>query len=148
MLVLSHIFGRRAARVIDSEAMADAIRKSPSMVYLPPMPKAALSTLETHNANTLSIYTTYVKTFAEQHVKGAETTLPLTQFSANSPDANSTSDLSFLPSLPAPTARSPFVALSGHGDAFPTISDLCTSSRAGIFLESALIPHKIGRAHV
>ncbi|KFZ08458.1 hypothetical protein V502_09341 [Pseudogymnoascus sp. VKM F-4520 (FW-2644)] len=141
MLVLSHIFGRRAARVTDSEAMADAIRKSPSMVYLPPMPKAALSTLETHNANTLSIFTTYVKTFAEQHVKVAETKLPLTQFSANSPDANSTSDLSFLPSLPPPTARSPFVALSGHGDAFPTISDLCTSSRAGIFLESALIPH-------
>lgn len=142
MLVLSHIFGRRAARVTDSQAMADAINKSPSMVYLPPMPKAALSTLETHNANTLSIYTTYVKTFAEQYVKGAETTLPLTQFSANSPDANSAaSDLSFLPSLPAPTARSPFVALSGHGDVFPTISDLCTSSRAGIFLESALIPH-------
>ncbi|OBT53071.1 hypothetical protein VE04_07983 [Pseudogymnoascus sp. 24MN13] len=139
MLVLSHIFGRRAARVTDSQAMADAINKSPSMVYLPPMPKAALSTLETHNANTLSIYTTYVKTFAEQYVKGAETTLPLTQFSANSLDADSASDLSFLPSLPATTARSPFVALSGHGDAFPTISDLCTSSRAGIFLESALI---------
>lgn len=143
MLVLSHIFGRRAARVIDSEEMAEAISKSPSMVYLPPMPKAALSILETHNANTLSIYTTYVKTFAEQHVQGAETTLPLSHFPANSPNATTTppTDLSFLPSLPPPTARSPFVALSGHGDAFPTITDLCTSSRAGIFLESALIPH-------
>ena len=141
MLVLSHIFGRRAARVTDSEEMADAIRKSPSMVYLPPMPKAALAVLETHNANTLSIYTTYVKTFAAQHVHGAETTLPLTNFPTTPTTPTPATDLSFLPSLPPPTARSPFVALSGHGDAFPTITDLCTSSRAGIFLESALIPH-------
>jgi hypothetical protein len=47
----------------------------------------------------------------------------------------------FIRPLPAPRARSAFVALSGHGDNFITISDLCTSARSGIFLESAVIPH-------
>ena len=51
------------------------------------------------------------------------------------------SGLEFLPSLPTPKARSAFAALSGHGDNFTTIDDLCTSTREGVFLESAIIPH-------
>lgn len=133
--------------------MAESIRKSPSMVYLPPMPESASAILRKHNANTLSIFTTYVKTFAEQHVEGVENQLPLTQYAVGKQDVNGVatangglagaknSALDFLPSLPAPNARSAFVALSGHGDAFTTISDLCSSSRQGIFLESAIVPH-------
>jgi hypothetical protein len=154
MLVLSHLFGRRLCRKIDSEAMAERIRRSPSMVYLPPMPENAAEILRTHNAKTLSIFSTYVQTFAEQYVKNDETELPLTKLAVgrqeeSKSEVNGTkgvvSDeapkINFLPSLPRPHARSSFVALSGHGDDFSTIDDLCTSSRTGIFLESAVIPH-------
>lgn len=47
----------------------------------------------------------------------------------------------FLHALPPPKARSLFVALSGHGDDFKSIEDLCSSVREGVFLESAVIPH-------
>lgn len=142
MLVLSHIFGRRVSRATDSEDMAEKIRKSPSMVFLPPMPKQASDVLVKHNADTLSIFTTYVKTFADQYVKNAEDQLPLTQYAVGRQGSTTEAKaLDFLPSLPAPQARSAFVALSGHGDAFPTIGDLCSSSRQGIFLESAIVPH-------
>jgi len=56
-------------------------------------------------------------------------------------DDHKSFSLSFLPSLPTPHARSSFVALSGLGDNFTTIEDLCTSTRDGVFLESAVIPH-------
>ena len=37
--------------------------------------------------------------------------------------------------------RSAFVALSGHGDSFDSISDLCNTVREGVFLEEAVIPY-------
>jgi hypothetical protein len=37
--------------------------------------------------------------------------------------------------------RSPCVALSGHGDYFDSIFDLCGSARDGVFLGKAVIPH-------
>lgn len=167
MLVLSHLFGRKVCRETDDPATAEMIRRSPSMVYLPPLPEKAAALLRQHNANTLSIFTSYVKTFAEQHVKGEDRQLPFTNILVGSEEpikaevvmtrkpnghapvtAHSNSEISmvntcfaFLPSLPAPRARSAFVALSGHGDEFVTNTDLCTSARSGIFLESAVIPH-------
>jgi len=167
MLVLSHLFGRKVCKETDDPATAEMIRRSPSMVYLPPLPEKAAALLRQHNANTLSIFTSYVKTFAEQHVKGEDRQLPLTNILVGSEElanteiatsskpngyaprtAHSSSEVSaantpfaFLPTLPAPRARSAFVALSGHSDDFVTITDLCTSARSGIFLESAVIPH-------
>lgn len=166
MLVLSHLFGRKVCRETDDPATAEKIRRSPSMVYLPPLPENAAALLRKHNADTLSIFTSYVKTFAEQHVKGTDRQLPLTNIAVGSeklinaevvistpnghapetaPNRSEISTVNtcfaFLPSLPAPRARSSFVALSGHGDDFVTITDLCTSARSGIFLESAVIPH-------
>lgn len=171
MLVLSHIFGRRICKETDDEAMAEIIRRSPSIVYLPPLPEDAAAALRVHNANTLDIFATYVKTFAAQHMKGEETELPLSHVSVglqrsavrcdkdsmddtmksnghaksnNAEIANNcatSSEFDFLPTLPRPLARSSFVALSGHGDDFETINDLCTSAHSGIFLESSVIPH-------
>lgn len=37
--------------------------------------------------------------------------------------------------------RSPFVSLSGHGDEFDSISDLCGTVRSGVFLEEAVVPY-------
>jgi hypothetical protein len=167
MLVLSHLFGRKVCKESDDPETAEMIRRSPSMVYLPPLPEKAAALLRQHNANTLSIFTSYVKTFAQQHLKGEDRQLPLTNMvvgnqtpikaevstmskpNGHAPGiAHSSSEIplvetpfAFLQTLPAPRARSAFVALSGHSDDFVTITDLCTSSRSGIFLESAVIPH-------
>ena len=139
------------------------IKRSPSVVYLKPMPEDAAKILRKHNADTLDVFTTYVKTFAAQHIKEEERYLPLTHIpvgfvppSANgkanghavpnggahpAKPANDNDSFEFLPSLPVPHARSTFVALSGLGDEFTTIDDLCSSTREGVFLESAVIPH-------
>lgn len=178
MLTLSHIFGRRTCREVDDEKEAEVIRRSPSAVYLDPMPEGAINILRQHNASTLDIFTTYVKTFASQHIKEEERFLPLTKLAVGAatttvtptvkPTTKSDEDsdegdnwdddeedekpapaastpskrnFEFIPSLPTPKARSAFVALSGHGDNFNTIEDLCSSAREGVFLESAVIPH-------
>jgi hypothetical protein len=139
MLVLSHVFGRRICREVDDASFAEEIRQSPSMVYLPPLPADANAILRKHNAETLDVFTTYVKTFAAQHIKSEEAALPLSNIVVSSPQSSAVEGI--LPSLTKPGACSAFVALSGHGDKFQSISDLCSSTRAGIFLESAVIPH-------
>lgn len=157
ILTLSHIFGRRVVREVEDEEEVEKIKRSPSIVYLPSMPKTATQILRKHNNDTLNIFVTYVKTFAAQHVKEQERYLPLTHTPvglAPSNDASmngnicaatnwdsNTGSVGFLPSLPVPQARSAFVALSGLGDKFTTIEDLCSSAREGVFLEAAVIPH-------
>lgn len=157
MLVLSHLFGRVSVRETSDAETIEKIKRSPSMVYLPMLPTDAEDVLKKHNETTLSIFSTYVKTFAAQHSNSEETVLPLTGVpvglsvpaaSANGNGKSNGSAIpatvaiapSFLPTLSTPHARSPFVALSGPGDTFTTITDLCTSTRHGIFLESAAIP--------
>ncbi|TAQ87818.1 hypothetical protein B7494_g3841 [Chlorociboria aeruginascens] len=154
ILVLSHLFGRRVCREVDDPVEAEKIKRSSSIVYLPPMPEEAAALLKAHNKDTLNVFTTYVKTFAAQHIRGEEATLPFTRtpvgvvsvtaengkpVKCNGSEPNGRTN--FLPSLPAPHARSAFVALSGLGDEFTTIEDLCSSTREGVFLEAAVIPH-------
>jgi hypothetical protein len=162
ILVLSHLFGRRVCRKVEDEIEAETIKRSPSTVYLQEMPEEAADILRKHNQKTLDIFTTYVKTFAAQHTKEEERYLPLTHTPAGAAPPNlsdgkianghangsakASSDqeslsLNFLKSLPAPHARSSFVALSGLGDKFTNIEDLCSSTREGVFLEAAVIPH-------
>jgi len=138
MLVMAHLFGRRLCRLSDKEFIERIVKRSSSIVFLPELPKRATEILEQHNQETLETFTTYVKTFAKQHVKDEDRTLPLTglQVGGSHPVA-----IEALQPLPATTARSPFVALSGHSDAFTSIADLCSSTRSGIFLEKAVIPH-------
>ncbi|KAG0652619.1 putative helicase [Hyphodiscus hymeniophilus] len=165
ILVLSHIFGRRICREVDDEEEKEKIKRSPSIVYLPALPEDAADILRDHNKKTLEIFTSYVKTFAAQHIKEEDRYLPLTKTpigvaplekwngqtdktsnrhtngSAHTNGDKVQPPFDFLPNLPVPHARSPFVALSGLGDDFRTIEDLCSSTRDGVFLESAVIPH-------
>ncbi|PQE30888.1 DEAD DEAH box helicase protein [Rutstroemia sp. NJR-2017a WRK4] len=140
MLVLSHLFGRRVVREVDDPEEAEKIRRSPSTVYLAPMPEDAAAILRTHNKDTLNVFSTYVKTFTEQYITDQEHTLPFTKSSISSGVKDKTNG-DLLPNLPSPQARSAFVALSGHGDSFTTIEDLCSSTREGVFLESSVVPH-------
>lgn len=138
MLVMAHLFGRRPCRLSDKEFIEQIVKKSSSIVFLPDLPQKAAKILRQHNQETLETFTTYVKTFAKKHVEGEDRTLPLTGYQVGGcqPIAIDT-----LRPLPTTTARSHFVALSGHSDAFASIADLCSSTRSGIFLEKAVIPH-------
>lgn len=137
MVVMAHLFGRRPCRQSDQEYIDTIVKRSPSVVFLPPLPSQASQILRQHNQDTLQIFTAYVKSFVEQHIKSEDCTLPLTgmAFGGNNTfekhDATSSST----------KVRSAFVALSGHGDKFESISDLCRTTRAGVFLEEAVIPH-------
>ncbi|KAH8601965.1 hypothetical protein B0O99DRAFT_607849 [Bisporella sp. PMI_857] len=144
MLVLCHLFCRRPCRNIEDEKEAELIHRSPSMVYLEELPKEASDILADHNKKTLDIFATYVKTFAQQHIKKEDRYLPLTKMPVGADPKESSNAIGMtdlLSSLPSPDARSLFVALSGSGDSFSTIEDLCTSTRDGVFLEAAVVPH-------
>lgn len=113
------------------------MKRSPSIVFLPPLPPQAAQILRAHNEDTLQVFTTYVRTFVDQHVKEDDRQLPLTGINAGGADHSVT----FPGSLPPTKVRSAFVALSGHGDRFKSISDLCRTTRSGVFLEEAVVPH-------
>ncbi|KAJ4346790.1 uncharacterized protein N0V89_010722 [Didymosphaeria variabile] len=138
MLTMSHLFGRQYCRQADQEFVDRVIKRSPSVVFLPDMPVGAANLLRKHNQSTLDIYKAYVGTFVEQHLNEPDDALPLTQYKSGSGATASAQGLQ----LRAPTTvRSPFVALSGHGDTFESVHDLCTTTRSGVFLEESVIPY-------
>ncbi|KAL8714617.1 MAG: hypothetical protein Q9220_001565 [cf. Caloplaca sp. 1 TL-2023] len=144
MIVMAHLFGRRPCRHSDQEYIEEIVKRSPSVVFLPPLPDSASKTLQQHNQQTLKIFTAYVQTFVDQHIKEPDRKLPLTGISvgSNNKDNDSIDSIpSFLTPLPPTKIRSPFVALSGHSDTFTTISSLCRTVRSGVFLEESVIPH-------
>lgn len=141
MLTMSHLFCRQVCRQADEDFIENVVKRSPSIVFLPAMPKEAEVILRSHNDQTLNIFRSYVKTFVGQHIKESDHTLPLTTMEIKS-EAEGANFASFLPqSLPGAEIRSPFVALSGLGDDFKSIGDLCRTVRAGVFLEESVIPH-------
>ncbi|KAI4203482.1 MAG: hypothetical protein LQ350_001820 [Teloschistes chrysophthalmus] len=140
MIVMAHLFGRRPCRHSDQEYIEEIVKRSPSVVFLPQLPKAAARILQQHNQQTLRIFSTYVRTFVDQHIDSPDRVLPVTGLSVGG--NNDALAPSFLKSLPSTKIRSPFVALSGHGDDdFSSIADLCRTVRSGVFLEENVIPH-------
>ena len=137
MLVMAHLFGRRPCRKSDLEFREKIVKRSSSIVFLPELPRRAKEILKRHNQETLETFITYVTTFANQHVTGEDRTLPLTGVQVG---GSNRATINVLNPLPPTAARSHFVALSGHSDTFTSISDLCSSTRSGIFLEKAVIP--------
>jgi superfamily II RNA helicase len=137
MLTMSHLFGRRHCRQADEEYVREIVKKSPSIVFLPPIPEHAANVLRRHNKTTLDIFTAYVRTFVDQHVQEPDNTLPLTDVTVGG-DASSKSGKAQSQNV---KARSTFVALSGYDDKFESIHDLCSTSRSGVFLEEAVVPH-------
>ncbi|RDW76742.1 putative DEAD/DEAH box helicase [Aspergillus mulundensis] len=140
MLVLSHLFGRYHLRpsILENWKARD---KSTSVVVLQPLPNNAAKILKSHNKETLSIYSAYVTTFIDQHIRKEDCVLPLTGMKCGGlkPAKDVSTSLKF---LPATQVTSAFVALSGHRDGkWKTISELCTRVRSGVWLEQSVIPH-------
>jgi ATP-dependent RNA helicase DDX60 len=138
MTTMAHLFGREPCRKADGKFKDQVVKRSSSIVFLPDLPKAAEQILRAHNDETLQIYRTYVATFVDQHLKDPDNVLPLTELNVGPVGEI---ELPQIPGSSEPVRlRSPFVALSGHGDDFKTIHDLCTTVRGGVFLEENVIP--------
>lgn len=142
MLVLSHLFGRVYCKQSDQEDREKVVKPSSSLVFLPPLPEEASEVLAEHSRQILSVFTTYVQTFVEQHVHETDDQLPLTKMKAGASDGAAE-----VPSgiknkaLPPTEIRSQFYALSGHSDKFDSVSELCRTTRSGVFLEESVVPH-------
>jgi superfamily II RNA helicase len=139
MLTMAHLFGRQYCRQADKEFIDEVVKKSPSIVFLPPMPDTAADILRNHNKSTLDIFRAYVQTFVEQNVHDPDDTLPLSNIKIGGSTLPESAQS--LQMRPPTTVRSPFVALSGHDDKFETLHDLCTTARSGVFLEEAVVPY-------
>ncbi|SMY22427.1 unnamed protein product [Zymoseptoria tritici ST99CH_1A5] len=139
MLVMSHLFNRQTCRQSDQEYREKVVKPSSSVVFLPPMPEQASKILIDHNHETLRVYKAYVETFVNQHITEADRTLPLSKIEVGATSGQSAA--ANLKSLQPTRVRSSFVGLSGHGDDFTSIHDLCQTTRDGVFLEEAVIPH-------
>jgi len=138
MLIMSHLFGRVPMRAVDKESEEELIKRSASVVFLPRLPPEVANVLNQHNKDILATYQLYVKTYIEQHCSEPDTTLPFTRLCVER--SSDIKTVSLATNLPATKLRSPFIALSGQGDQFDSISDLCASVRDGVFLEKAVIP--------
>lgn len=140
MIVLAHLFGRiplgsRFKDMVENAKKMD----SPSGVILPNMPDEAARIVERHNQDSLVTYASYVDTFAKQHLVEDERELPLTSVKVGgegNPEAGK-----LLGAKDPNVSRSAFVGLSGYGDNFETVSDLCETVRSGVFLEQSVVPH-------
>lgn len=143
MLILSHLFGRIPLRMADAKAITDKETRSPSIVVLPALPKAAEDILTEHNKETLHIFRNYVGSFVEQHLYDQpDNQLPLTNCAILKKTGVDTLEASsFLDIAPPTKLRSAFAALSGFTDEFESIHDLCTTVRAGVFLEESAVPY-------
>ncbi|KAH8085472.1 P-loop containing nucleoside triphosphate hydrolase protein [Cristinia sonorae] len=154
MLIMCHLFGRRDVPSVysSSKNVKELIRKSPSMVILPPLPAKARTVLQAHNAEILRIFSGYALNYASQDVDETTVhTLPVSGRHIPKSNASRASEVntvfySFLQRGAVRTAvRSPFVANSGHDDTFTGIPELTKTAKRGLHLNDHAIPslHRI-----
>ena len=146
--LLCHLFGRRyLARVYGSASnVRDLIQKGPSRVVLPPLHAKARAFLSGHQKETLGIFCAYAQAFSSQHADELEPDdrLPLSGITFGPTDNSTLPQTAFFVHLSQtalhPKARSLFVAMSGHGDAFGSVAELVRTVRRGVHLNEHAIP--------
>ncbi|KAH7149468.1 hypothetical protein B0J13DRAFT_663239 [Dactylonectria estremocensis] len=112
-------------------------KRSASSVFLKPLPEAAETLLIQHNKQTLSIFKACVHSYIGQHLVGKPGRTMLFPKPVVGPLGVPRG--AFL-GYPGTTIRSPFVSLSGFGDEFDIVQDLCSTIRGDVFLEEPAIP--------
>jgi hypothetical protein len=140
VVTLSHLFGRIPCHLYNNKTWLETVvRPSSSVVILPDLEPRATEILKRHNDETRDIFHTYVRSYIEQHLDKPDNELPLTKQTVS---PLRPADFASITSPMSPTiSRSPFSALSGHGDEYSTIHELCESVRGGVFLEEKAIPY-------
>lgn len=149
ILLMSHLFGRRylPGSYLRDENLAETIKKSPSIVILPPLLKDAKRVLEQQDREILRIFTTYAFTYGSKHGHelGPDTRLPLTNRDISGAPRNLCEPVGSFYDVLKETAiqvvaRSLFVANSGHDDHFTDVLDLARTTRHGLNLNQYAIP--------
>jgi hypothetical protein len=150
ILLMSHLFGRRylPSSYLKNENTAQVIKKSASMVILPPLSKDAKGVLKKHDEEILQVFTSYTLTYCSQHGAelGPDTLLPLSNTRVTGAASSSTSENKpyFIAHLQETAlrvvARSLFVANSGHDDHFDSVAHLARTARHGLNFNEHAIP--------
>ena len=146
--LLCHIFGRRYLHQVYASAsnVRDLVQKGPSCVVLPPLHAEARALLIEHQKETLGIFGAYALAFSSQHADelGSDDRLPLSGISFGPSDKSTCPQTALFAHLSQtairPKARSLFVAMSGHSDAFSSIGELVRTVRHGVHLNEHAIP--------
>lgn len=147
VLLMSHLFARRylPGSYLKAENTAEIIKKSASMVILPPLSDDARRVLAAHEEEILRIFTGYALTYGFQHDAelGPDTRLPLSGTELGGTPASHTAarfETWLQETAVRVVARSLFVANSGHDDHFKSVKDLATTARKGLHLNEHAIP--------
>ncbi|KAG1729573.1 hypothetical protein EDB19DRAFT_1938407 [Suillus lakei] len=144
--LMAHLFGRRylPSACMKEEYITNVVKKSPSMVVLPPLSKAARDVLIEQEREILQIFTGYALTYGTQHQKdlGPDHILPLSKMdvSGTAEDEPSLIRDHLHRTAIRVVARSLFVANSGHDDHFDSVRDLAQTARRGLNLNEHTIP--------
>ncbi|KAJ5927797.1 hypothetical protein N7466_006753 [Penicillium verhagenii] len=145
MLVMCYIFKRYPLRQSTLESYRAPNKKTSSIVILPDLPKEAAKVLRAHNHQVLDTYTGYVSTFIDQHVTTRDRHLPFSNFKCGGDKSAAELGVMDTESInSAPKITSPFYALSGQGDSWGTVADLCETVGNGVWLEESAIPYVPG----
>ena len=146
IILMAHLFGRKylPKSYTTDENIKLIIKKSPSIVVLPPLPEVARKVLVEHDQEILRVFTGYALAYTTQHADqlGPDNRLPLSkrQFSGVSDPVPSHFRQHLQDTAIRVVARSPFVANSGHTDCFQSIKELTRTSRSGLHLNDNAIP--------
>lgn len=148
LILFCHLFGRRELPPIYTSKehleMILRLTKSASKVILPPLNNRARTVLSEHEKQILEIFTSYASAFAAHNITqlGEDNKLPLSRIEyAGSGDETGGTFQQYLEQNSTPVVvRSLFVANSGHGDVFHSISELAASSRSGIYINQHATP--------
>jgi hypothetical protein len=146
IILIAHLFGRKylPRSYTTDENIKLIIKKSPSIVVLPPLPKTARKVLIEHDQEILRVFTGYALAYTTQYADqlGPDNQLPLSKrrFSGDSSTASVPFRQYLRDTAIRVVARSPFVANSGHTDCFQSIKELTRTSRSGLHLNDNAIP--------
>ncbi len=143
MIFLSH--GQR--QYVHPEFVQDEkLTKYSAQLVLPQLPESVQQLLDEFHRRTLHIFTLYTRYYATIMEKqlGSATVLPLSNTVFTGVDAAVAYHDTMLTTLHQSAivykARSPFTALSGHGDVFLSMEDLARSVRSGLYIDPYSVP--------
>ncbi|OSD04333.1 P-loop containing nucleoside triphosphate hydrolase protein [Trametes coccinea BRFM310] len=146
LLLLCHLFGRRYLPKAYASAsyLKSLTRKSPSVVVLPPLPEDARKVLLQHEEHIKRVFTGYALAYVAHHAEALaqDTKLPFSGKDVCGPAKEESSPFreQLRRAAVSPVARSPFVATSGHGDSFGSVTELSNTSRRSLHLNEYAIP--------
>lgn len=148
--LMAHLFGRKylPRSYTTDENLKELVRKSASIVKLPPLPPTAHQVLVQHDEEILTVFTAYAITYTTQYadILGEDDQLPLSGSSFSGD--GSTASIPFRQHLRntaiVVSARSLLVANSGHGDCYSSVEELTRTCRSGLHLNETAIP-SLGR---